>query len=212
MKNKNYEYMTKKRKEYLSSNRFRNKVFNKDGIYVYHDYSGHKPGDLSWWDDVGFKYNGNYYLILWVHPRMEYSDMCEEIASIKSSDLSEKIGEPFKNAVPTYKKVGGSRKKISFYTRFSPTQEELAWYDAYNMVKNDELMNGNIVVKPSLSIKSKDYCKQVEICYPLEINNEEDLNALVNLVKDVLVDKTKFKNITTNMSYSKTDWNAEQPK
>jgi hypothetical protein len=56
MKNKYLKYIEEKRKNYLASNKFRNREFNKDGLYVYHDYSQNKPSDLSWWDDVGLVY------------------------------------------------------------------------------------------------------------------------------------------------------------
>ncbi len=214
MKNKYYEYLRQKRKEYIKSNKFIEKQFNKNGLAVYHIYDDNVQKNLSWWDDVGFKMGKQYYVVWWTHPRMKYADLSEDIAHNVVDDLYGKMsGDFFSDSTKNFKKVGKSRKKVMSYTcNTNRGDAESNWYDEFQKARDDTLFNGSVVAVPSFKITPLAYGKGIDICYPMEVRNEADLKTLVDLVKRLLRCECKLSDLVGDYKYSRDEWMSENNK
>lgn len=180
----------------------------KDGVRIYHDYS--EPREKTFWDDCGFKINGVYHLILFVHPRHAYYDHCNDIASDRAEKLLP-IEKPsfFENSVPVKKKVGrGNRVKIEYYRSSPDFNFDPDFYKNWEQFKYEEL-KGSYEQKCFMQVFQKDYCKQIEVCFPFEIYSEYELIELVQKIKKYLKEPGSFNTEWNNYSYTTQQWFEE---
>lgn len=205
MKNKYYEYLRKKRKEFRKRE-LGNIVFNDKKIRVYHVYDELERPEYSWWDDVAFITPSNYYTIWWIHPRMKYRDLCDDIAHEQVSHLYPKNGL-FGDDEKIHQKIGNSRKKIVGY-RSKPSHKNV-WFEELEKAKNKISREGDVIARPHFKIQPMEHAKGIDICYPMEIQNEQDLEKLVDIVKKILAREITFDELVNGYTYTKNEWNWE---
>ncbi len=214
MKNPLFEYRRRKMKENLRNNPWKN--LNKDGLRVFHMYGGEYKKEITWWDDVGFVRNNYKVMVWWVHPRMDYRDKVETLAqeAVPYPDTGTwLLKDWFSKKNANYKKVGKSRKKITSYT--ASERENGAnvskWMDDLQAVEENLLIEGDVVSTPSFKVETLDWCRGVSICAPMEMHSEDDLKALVDLVKKLLNGETTMKAEFGEYKYTRENWVAENP-
>lgn len=181
------------------------------GVVVSHGYT--EPGALSWFSDTGFALNGVHIAVWWIHPRTEYQNQVDNL-SVKLNpwprDLDGKSSmNRFEKGENFYKLVGksGKRKKLagmasSFH--LSPAYKE--WFGRVEVERQKLMREGDVVVRPSMSVSTLSWCRGVSICIPTEIHGIEDLKSICTLVKGVLLGKTTLQKEYPNSTYTKEDW------
>lgn len=222
MKNKYVENLKRKAKAMHKSNS-RNRHY-EDGVLIHHSYGHHKDLDrLTWGDACKFILNDYKVSVAWQHPRYRYANEVEDLVySIalenfpdKAFELGETSSKDFlEGFIPTYTKVGRSRKKIEFYTWDSDLQSEIEVKRAEERIRLKDSMSltSDIKVTPSITSEWTDHSRFVSICIPMEIRNKEDLKKLASIVKQLLKRETTLDSLFPNYAYSKNDWIAEQSK
>lgn len=209
MKNKYIEHKIRKAKHYAKKWGSTRKL-NEHGNYIIHKYDESKT--ISWWDDVFFKFGSQIIAVWWVHPRQYYHDLCTEKINEQRPYPNLNFDEIFTASTPNYKSVGktGKRKKISSYTSAECSAEITHHFTTRQHALNQLLTNGDIIAQPFIKITQYDWCRGVELCLPIEILNEHDVNTLVDITKQLLMRTTTIDKLFPNYQYDKNDWVKEQ--
>ena len=173
---------------------------------------------LGWWHDIAFKLNDYRVSVAWCHPRHHYADAIKEVAEqhvrFTRPDLIEKRAETrdFLKGLqehPIYKPVGKSRKKIRFYEWHS-NDAVRDYYDAVFEQRDIFFKTGiDFEVRPSVRVEWFKGSRFVEICAPLRCETEEELQELMNIVSDILKQKTTLDVYFPNYVYTKESWISE---
>lgn len=208
MKNKRLELFKKSAKRH----RYPPHAYIKDGVRIYHDYTN--PRTKAYWDDCGFKINGDYHLVLFTHPRYEYYEHCDMLAYEKATKIRNEQNPQRSNwldsFIPVKKRVpSGLRKKIMYYESLRDDSEnEQEMYSNWKKFRDEEL-NGPFVQKAFFKVFQKDYCKQIQICIPFEVLNEDDLIELTKKVRTYLKDPYAFNREWGNYEFTKVQYAEE---
>jgi hypothetical protein len=179
MKNRAIEAMKHRAKLYHRNNlgdQFTN------GIIVRHLYYDMTPETLSFWDDAVFIVNDYQVALWWTHPRYRYHDLVEEEAMRRVAHLHPK-SDLFGEAIPNYRKLGRSRKKIVSWTQ-RPTSDEYRRY--FDLLTDMERQVGKEVafeVRPSMTASWYSWCKGLNLCAPFEVRSESDLLELTHIAR-----------------------------
>jgi hypothetical protein len=190
----------------------KHRIPNKDGVVIYHCYDEQK--NYSWWDDFGFFINGIYHVVWWVHPRMRYLDKCEDLAHDEVQHLypkSELASDWLSMDDPIWKKQGKSRKKVVGYKSSlndSGSQRKL-WYDEFNKASERYKTTSDIVVHPSIKTEWLNYGKGIDLCYPVELRNEQEITEFALKLKESIKTGVPLEMTGT---YSKDDFLEEKSK
>lgn len=210
MKNINQESKRRRVRQYHRNNPWR---LNTEGIFIPHAYP--KRRELSWWDDVGFILNGRRVMVWWVHPRMKYADALDDAVWAE-------VGEPptlFNGSLEPdsctkqYKCQGRSRKKMVGYKSAPQTAEATNFFNRLNSVQRRIETEGlDLVVRPSMSVRTLDWCLGVELCVPREVLTEADVVSLAHTVRQMLKGGRSLAllgNFLFGYQYGKAEWLAE---
>lgn len=206
MKNAKQERLRRRMKQYHRHHPWRLKM---GGLYIPHCYPAERQ--LSWWDDVGFVLSERRVMVWWIHPRMQYADAIQDMAWAEAGDPPLADGGRFADD-KIWKKVGRSRKKVSAY-RCRPTpQAQQAFYGKLNHIERRLEAEGiDLVVRPSMTAKSLDWCTGVDLCVPIEVRNAADVAALVALARRLLKGATTLAAEFPDYQYRRDTWLAEAP-
>lgn len=187
MKNKHAEARYKNAKAYTKT---RENDGSKYRVYhLYKDENGKPLKEKGYWDDVGVFSGSIFNSICWVHPRYAF----EEEIRHKSYDrlYDSDVEKWFNSFVPQYKKVGKSRKKVVSYQ--SPDIEEPTTpVKTHKEAFDEELAETSYVQKCFIKVNMYKTSRCIEVCYPIEVINEESLKAMADEVMGYIHDYSKF--------------------
>jgi hypothetical protein len=119
------------------------------GFRIYHCYDYREPGDKSWWDDTSFHMHGYRVVVLWIHPRYEFSNRVEDAAY---------------TLVPL--PANGTSDSFREYVAM------------LNLSERSIRVTTDIVVTPFLSVTLEGYAKHMTLCCPIEVHSEADVIKL----------------------------------
>jgi hypothetical protein len=177
-----------------------------DGVRVFHRYDEFAADDLSWWDDCQIIVNRRRVMIWWMHPRFKYRDAIEDAAWAAAGELPER-GDWLAQmrSRPVRKQVGRSRTRIVAYEQGEPNAEYQAYY-ARLRAEEDRIAAAGIdlIVRPSLSRRTLDWCTGLELCIPIEVRNVADIG------RHLLKGETTLDRLFADYAYGRDDWLAEQ--
>lgn len=205
MKNKEFERKIQSAKRYAKQWKHR---LSAKGNYIPHCYDGSKK--IGWWDDVFFRYGSQVIAVWWTHPRLQYQDQCYSIAydeAVKTKP--EEKTDWFEGAEKIYEYLGKAkkRKRIAFYRLPTTAQSQRDWHDALKAREEELLKTSDVVIRPSITIKQYDWCRGVDICLPVEVIDKMSLEAMADLVRDVLSGRKKFSDLyPEGYTYTREDW------
>lgn len=206
MKNPHEEHLRRVMRQYHRNHQWR----LENGLFVPHAYL--EPRKLSWWDDVGFILNRRRVMVWWIHPRMKYADMIDDMARKEADDPPPDVSNPFDLMVgkKLWKKVGRSRKKVTGYEGL-PTPDALREY--YNTLRTTETRMRSegigLVVRPSMAVKAYPWCTGISLCIPIEVRNKEEIGVLAALARRLIKGETTLANEFTDYQYRREDWLLE---
>lgn len=173
---------------------------------IYHCYD--VPKKQSWWDDTAFRVNKKRVVVTWIHPRLHYSDTCENIVyenfTVPDSDcnwLSE--------TTPIYKKVGKSRKKVIAHQRAGMSDAARDRFTTRQALIEEMQKTGDVSVKPYLKFDIWDHAINMNICMPIEVLNVDDVVELAKKCKYYYLNREEFAKDFSDYVYTKDNWNAE---
>jgi hypothetical protein len=172
---------------------------------VYHCYDGTRT--KGYWDDVAIKVGGQQVTIWWTHPRYLYEEHIDTIAYEEATAKYEQNTDRWMDGTPQYKKVGKSRKKIVSYLSNMDTPD--GFYGYWRDRKKELLETSDFEQTCHFSVRQYDYCRGVSICIPIEVVDESSLHELTMIVRSLLANPEKFKELYGNYKYGKTEWNLE---
>jgi len=209
MKNPNFERRLRAMRVYHTNKR--ESQFD-DGVRVFHRYDEFAADDLSWWDDCQIIVNRRRVMIWWVHPRYKYRNAIEDAAWAAAGPppgrgdwLAEMRSRPVR------KKIGKSRTRIVAYEQ----GEQSAGYKTYYArlrAEEDRIAAAGIdlIVRPSLSRRTLDWCTGLELCVPVEVRNVAELKALANIGRRLLKSETTLDRLFADYVYGRDEWLAER--
>ena len=208
MKDQRQERLGRLQREYHRNHPWR---LGPGGLFVPHSYTEVKQDALSWWDDVGFILNRRRVIVWWRHPRHVYRDAIEELAQEQAGEF------PFddwltQGAIPNYRKVGRSRKKIVSYTCRPPSEASRAYFQRLRALEQDMSMQGiDRDVRPSSKRKRLSWATGLELVAPLEVRSEQELAVVADLARRLLLGQTTLAQEFPGYCYAKERWQAEAP-
>jgi hypothetical protein len=142
---------------------------------------------------------------------MRYLDKCEDLAYNEVQHLYPKpelASDWLSKDTPIWKKQGKSRKKVVGYKisqNDSRSQRKL-WYDEFKKASERCKTTSDIVVHPSIKIEWLNYGKGIDLCYPVELRNEQEITEFALKLKESI--KTGIPLEMTG-TYSKDDFLKE---
>lgn len=206
-----YQELTRRRiRQYHANNPWR---LQTDGLFVPHAYPGRR--ELSWWDDVGFILNGRRVMVWWIHPRMKYADAIEEAAWAEVGEPPTSLCSPADpdSCTKQYERQGRSRKKVVGYKSAPQAAEATDFFNRLDTAQRRIETEGiDLVVRPSMSVKTLDWCLGVELCFPCEVLTEADVVSLAHTVRQMLKSGRSLAlvgELPADYQYGKTEWLAE---
>lgn len=210
MKNTSRESKLRRIRQYHRKNPWR---LNTVGLFVPHAYPVRR--ELSWWDDVGFILNGRRVMIWWVHPRMKYAEAIDDAGWAEVGEPPTSAASPLDSDLcqKQYKRQGRSRKKVIGYKSAPQTAEVTDYFNQLNTVQRRLEIEGiDFVVRPSMSVRTLDWCLGVELCFPCEVLTEADVVSLAHTVRQMLksgLSLTVVGELPADYQYGKAEWLAE---
>jgi hypothetical protein len=206
MKDQRQERLGRLQREYHRNHPWR---LGQGGLFVPHSYAEVKQDALSWWDDVGFILNRRRVIVWWRHPRHVYRDAIEELAQEQTGEF------PFddwltRGAIPNYRKVGRSRKKIVSYTCRPPSEASRAYFQRLRALEQEMSAQGiDCSVRPSSKRKRLSWATGLELVAPLEVHNEQELAVVADLARRLLLGRTTLEREFADYCYDKARWLSE---
>lgn len=206
MKDQRQERLGRLQREYHRNHPWR---LGPGGLFVPHSYAEVKQDALSWWDDVGFILNRRRVIVWWRHPRHVYRDAIEELAQEQAGEF------PFddwltQGAIPNYRKVGRSRKKIVSYTCRPPSEASRAYFQHLQAMEQELSAQGiDCDVHPSSKRKRLSWATGLELVAPLEVRNEQELAVVADLARSLLLGRTTLEREFADYCYDKAIWLSE---
>lgn len=168
------------------------------------------PGDLSYWDDVGFILNGRRIIVWWQHPRYVYANQIEDMA-YKEVGEGPKEDWLFDGGTKNYKRLGRSRKKLVSYTCREPSSVQREHYDLLRQA-TARLSNEGIDFEVMASWKSErlNWAMGVSLVAPMEVRNEVELASVANLARRLILRQCELKDEFPAYCYGRNHWLKEQ--
>lgn len=206
MKDHRQERLGRLQREYHRNHPWR---LGPGGLFVPHSYAEVKQDALSWWDDVGFILNRRRVIVWWRHPRHVYRDAIEELAQEQAGEF------PFddwltQGAIPNYRKVGRSRKKIVSYTCRPPSEASRAYFQHLQAMEQELSAQGiDCDVHPSSKRKRLSWATGLDLVAPLEVRNEQELAVVADLACRLLLGSTTLEREFSDYCYNKASWLSE---
>lgn len=208
MKNKNFEAMGRRMREYHRHHPWR---LSAGGLYIPHAYSDMTPESLTHWDDVGFILNGRRFIVWWQHPRTVYRDAIEAHAF-------EEVGPSpdwnlFDGATTMYKKVGksGKRKKPIGCRSREISDERLAHHaNLRSSIERFSREGIELEIRPSWTWRRLSWAMAVSVVAPIEVRNEQDLAKLAFLAKRLVRRETTLAREFPDAVYDRSSWIQDQ--
>lgn len=206
MKDHRQERLGRLQREYHRNHPWR---LGPGGLFVPHSYAEVKQDALSWWDDVGFILNRRRVIVWWRHPRHVYRDAIEELAQEQAGEF------PFddwltQGAIPNYRKVGRSRKKIVSYTCRPPSEASRAYFQHLQAMEQELSAQGiDCDVHPSSKRKRLSWATGLDLVAPLEVRNEQELAVVADLARSLLLGRTTLEREFADYCYDKAIWLSE---
>jgi hypothetical protein len=184
---------------------------NAGGLYVPHSYAETLPDALSWWDDVGFILNRRRVIVWWRHPRDMYRNTVVELARAQAGEFP--LDDWLLNgATPNYRQVGRSRKKIVSYTCRPPSEASRAYFQGRRTAEEELSEQGvDCDVYPSANRTRQWWATGLDLVAPLEVRNEQELAAVADLARRLLLGQTTLAQEFPGYCYTKERWLAEAP-
>ena len=206
MKDQRQERLGRLQREYHRNHPWR---LGPSGLFVPHSYTEVKQDALSWWDDVGFILNRRRVIVWWRHPRHVYRDAIEELAQEQAGEF------PFddwltQGAIPNYRKVGRSRKKIVSYTCRPPSEASRAYFQRVRVLEQEMSEQGvDCDVRPRAKRKRLSWATGLDLVAPLEVRNEQELAVVADLARRLLLGSTTLEREFADYCYDKASWLSE---
>lgn len=210
MKNINQESKRRRVRQFHRKNLWR---LNAAGLFVPHAYPVCR--ELSWWDDFGFILNVRRVMVWWMHPRMKYADAIEEAAWAEVGEPPTSLSSPLDpdSCTKQYERQGRSRKKVVGYKSAPQAAEATDFFNRLDTAQRRIETEGiDLVVRPSMSVKTLDWCLGVELCFPCEVLTEADVVSLAHTVRQMLKSGRSLAlvgELPADYQYGKTEWLAE---
>ena len=138
-----------------------------------------------------------------------YHDALEELASEQAGEF------PFddwlmKGAIPNYRKVGRSRKKIVSYTCRPPSQASREYFQRLQTLEEELSAQGiDCDVRPSSKRKRLSWATGLDLVAPLKVRNEQELTVVADLARRLLLGQTTLEREFANYRYTKESWLSE---
>lgn len=208
MKNKRMEHF--RLRSIRSAQKYQGKY--KNGIINHHWFAEFSPESLSWWTDITFRLGKRDIHVSWCHPRYEYQNLVEELArkSVHHLYVSKADSDDmFEGAIPKYKKVGRSRKKITSWRTKERSPDHKIWWNALVAAEAKFAKEGRYSIKPSIKTEWLSWCRYVTICAPFEVRSHEEAVRMADLVRSFLLGKTSLENEFPGYAYTFSDWEKE---
>lgn len=183
-----------------------------DGVQVLHRYNEFAADDLSWWDDCQIIVNQRRVMIWWVHPRMTYRDAITDAAWAAAGKAPERSGDWRSDlrGRPIRKKVGKSRSRIVAYEHGAPNAEYAAYYARLRSEEDRLAAEGiDLLVSPSISRCTLDWCSGVDLCLPVEVRNVAELKAMAELGRRLFKGEITVAQLFPGYQYGREQWLAE---
>ncbi len=182
------------------------------GVRAFHRYDEFAADDLSWWDDCQIIVNRRRVMIWWVHPRFKYRNGIEDAAWAAAGEPPTR-GDWLADirSRPVRKKVGRSRTRIVAYEQCEPSAACQAYY-ARLRAEEDRIAAAGIdlIVRPSLSRRTLDWCTGLELCVPVEVRDASELKVLAGIGRRLIKGETNLDQIFGDYAYGREEWLAEQ--
>lgn len=206
MKDQRQERLGRLQREYHRNHPWR---LGPGGLFVPHSYAEVRQDALSWWDDVGFILSRRRVIVWWRHPRHVYRDAIEELAQEQAGEF------PFddwltQGAIPNYRKVGRSRKKIVSYTCRPPSEASRAYFQRVRVLEQEMSEQGvDCDVRPRAKRKRLSWATGLDLVAPLEVRNEQELAVVADLARRLLLGGTTLEREFADYCYDKASWLSE---
>jgi hypothetical protein len=176
---------------------------------VPHSYTGVEKA-LSWWDDVFFPLGSQLIVVNWTHPRMRYKD---EVEAASYDEMLKRRQPPkydlLEVSAPIYKKVGNGKRKRVVAWRL-PTVisgDVVEWNEEWQQLEKEMRVKSDIIIRPSMNVKQRPWGRVVDICIPMEVKSQDDVEDLSAFVRAVLTGNISFhSSYFNNYSYGCNDW------
>ena len=188
-----------------------NRAVNAAGNHIPHCYSEEEKTSFGWWDDLSFKLGSQIVAVWWIHPRQHYHNLCYEQLDIELSYPKEEdsIDDWLKPVKTNYKKLGKSRKKVISYQMATPSEKNKAFWQKRDECLKKILDESEIIAKPYISVYQYNWDIGVELCLPMEVVDEDSVNKLADITKNILRHETSLKTLYPNYIYTKNNWQQE---
>jgi len=112
-----------------------------------------------------------------------------------------------------YERQGRSRKKVVGYKSAPQAAEATDFFNRLDTAQRRIETEGiDLVVRPSMSVKTLDWCLGVELCFPCEVLTEADVVSLAHTVRQMLKSGRSLAlvgELPADYQYGKTEWLAE---
>lgn len=180
---------------------------NHGKMRVFHAYD--EPAELSYWDDLSFRLGEQVVMVAWRHPRHAYAEAVSELAWAQVRDKAPEHESGWRwreDATEVVQRVGKSRKKVVAY-RMGPLDDNWqAYFEKKREAEQQLLATSSVAVQAAMKVTLTSWCRYVELCYPMEVRNEQDLEVLMAKVKALLTGKAS---LPQGVLYRAEDWVAE---
>jgi hypothetical protein len=147
-----------------------------------------------------------------VHPRFKYCNAIEDAAWSAAGEPPERgdwLAEM--RSRPVRKRVGKSRTRIVAYEQGEPNAKYQAYYARLRAEEDRIAAVGiDLIVRPSLSRCTLDWCTGLELCIPVEVRNVAELKVLADIGRRLLKGETTLDRLFTGYAYGRDEWLAEQ--
>lgn len=206
MKDHRQERLGRLQREYHRNHPWR---LGPGGLFVPHSYAEIKPDALSWWDDVGFILNRRRVIVWWRHPRDLYRTAIDELAHEQAGDYP-RDDWLTQGAIPNYRKVGRSRKKIVSYTCRPPSEASRVYFQRLRALEQELAEQGiDCDVRPSSKRRRLSWATGLDLVVPLEVRNVQELAVVADLARRLLLGRTTLDQEFPGYRYAKENWLSE---
>jgi len=180
----------------------------EDGVHIVHDYSEVKANEMTHWDIARFIVNDYRVSLIWEHPRYVYYGQIQAVAAQRMVGIS-----PFRDSPRRSNRIRrGSRRAWirsgGLYEFSSPTTPE--YFDQMREAQRAVGDEVPFTVSPSMSIKRYRHGKDLYLCAPFEVRNQDDLKRLVAIARRLALRRSTLAEEFGEFSYTQADWLRER--
>jgi hypothetical protein len=175
------------------------------GVVSRYSYAKMSPDTLTFWDDGVFIVNDYRVGLWWTHPRYEYQQRIEA-ETVRRVDKRNPDSNPFLGL----NQYTGSAIRAAMRRRVWPAKEPLQRYFA--LLAEEERQVAQEVafeVRPFMSIRWNNWCKELSLCVLIEVRSESDLRDLARLARQLVKRETTLVNEFSDYWYGQHEWISE---